>query len=170
MIEKMLEEMVFVLHKTEKYLMRLVILCLVAVVVAQGLMTDDITRFYMSWSERMEGQNLPTPVVAENELYLTTIEEDITSPQVLLTIKLNQYQSAPQAKILINGQSRYGFSRQKITFRVSAGDTVEIDTRDCSMPLAFTIDSGSDNLAYPNRGQVLSCNQSIVMVGKIIVK
>ncbi|HPT68533.1 MAG TPA: hypothetical protein PKW50_00195, partial [Syntrophomonas sp.] len=85
------------LHKTEKYLMRLVILCLVAVVVAQGLMTDDITRFYMSWSERMEGQNLPTPVVGENELYLTTIEEDITSPQVLLTIKLNQYQSAPQA-------------------------------------------------------------------------
>ena len=170
MIEKMLEEMVFVLHKTEKYLMRLVILCLVAVVVAQGLMTDDITRFYMSWSERLEGQNLPTPVVAENDLYLTTIEEDITSPQVLLTIKLNQYQSAPQAIILINGQSRYGFSRQKITFRVNAGDTVEIDTRDCPMPLEFTIDSGSNNLAYPNRGQVFSGNQSIVMVGKIIVK
>lgn len=66
-------------------------------------MTDDTTRFYMSWGERLEGQNLPSPVVANNDLYITTIERDITSPQVLLTIKLNQYQSAPQAKILING-------------------------------------------------------------------
>jgi hypothetical protein len=170
MIEKMLEEMVFVLHKTEKYLMRLVILCLVAVVVAQGLMTDDTTRFYMSWSERLEGQNLPAPVVAEPDLYLNAMEEEVTSPQVLLTIKLNQYQSAPRAKILINGQSRYSFSRQTVTFRVNAGDTVEIDTRDCSQPLDFVIDSGSDNLAYPNQGQVLYSNQSIVMVGKIIVK
>jgi len=170
MIEKMLEEMVFVLHKTEKFLMRLVILCLVAVVVAQGLMTDNSTRFYMSWSERMEGQDLPAPVVAENDLYVTAIDEGITSPQALLIIKLKQYQSAPKAKIMINGQSRYSFTRQQITIRVNAGDTVEIDTRDCSMPLEFIIDSGSDNLAYPNRGQVLSGNQSIVMIGKIIVK
>jgi hypothetical protein len=170
MIEKMLEEMVKLLRKAERLLMRLVVLCLVVVVVAQGLMTDDTTRFYMSWSERMEGQNLPSPVVANHDLYLTTIEEDFSSPQTLLTIKLNQNQPAPAAKILINGQSRYHFSRTQVTLRVNAGDTVEIDTRDCHLPLEFKIDSASKNLAYPNPGQVFSGNQSIVMIGRIIVK
>ncbi len=158
------------LRKAEKYLMRLVVLCLVAVVVAQGLMTDDTTRFYMSWSERMEGQNLPAPVVANHDLYVTTIEEDFSSPQVLLTIKLNQNQPAPGAKILINGQSRYNFSRPQVTLRLNAGDTIEIDTRDCHLPLEFVIDAASKNLAYPNPGQAFSGNQSIVMIGKIIVK
>jgi len=170
MIEKMLEEMVFVFHKAEKYLMRLVVLCFVAVIVAQGLMTDDTTRFYMSWSERMEGQNLPAPVVAEKGDSLPGINVDIKSPQALLTIKLSNYPSASQAKIMINGQSRYSFSKQQVTLRVDAGDTVEIDTRDCRLPLEFRIDSGSDNLAYPSRGQIFSGNQSIVMIGKIIVK
>lgn len=170
MIEKMLEEMVKVLHKAEKYLMRLVALCFVAVVVAQGLMTNDSTRFYMSWSERMEGQNMPAPVVADKGDLSAGINADIKSPQTLLTIKLSNHQSASQAKIMINGQSRYNFSKQQVTLRVNAGDTVEIDTRDCLVPLDFIIASGSDNLAYPSRGQTFSGDQSIVMIGKVIVK
>mgnify|MGYP007050444076 CR=1 FL=1 len=158
------------LHKAETLLMRLVVLCLVAVVVAQGLMTDDATRFYMSWSERMEGQELPAPVVANQDLYLTTIEDDLSAAQTLLTIKLVQAQSAPAAKVLINGKSLYHFSRSQVTLRVNGGDTVEIDTRNCSQPLTFAIDTAAGNLAYPKPGQVFSGNQSIVMIGKIIVK
>lgn len=158
------------LHKAEKYLMRLVVLCLVAVVVVQGLMTDDTTRFYLSWSERMEGQNLPAPVVAEKGESGSEAGTVVKSPQALLTIELIQQKSAPAAKILINGQERYSFTRQQVSIRVNAGDTVEIDTRDCSLPLEFKISGGSDNLAYPNRGQEFAGNQSIVMIGKIIVK
>ena len=158
------------LHRVERYLMRLVIVSLIMVVVAQGLMTDDSMRFYMSWSERMEGQNLPAPVIAANEKSSPAANTDIKLPEVLLTIELSQQPSAPQAKILINGQARYRFSRQQVSMRVKAGDTVEIDTSDCQVPLDFRIASGSSNLAYPNRGQVFSSNQSIVMIGKIIVK
>lgn len=158
------------LHRVEKYLMRLVVVSLVMVVVAQGLMTDDSTRFYMSWSERMEGQNLPTPVVVPDDKLSPSTNADIKSPEALLTIELSQYTSAPQAKILINGQSRYSFSRQQVLIRVKAGDTVEIDASNCRVPLDFKIVSGSANLAYPNQGQVFSGNQSMVMIGKIIVK
>lgn len=158
------------LHKVEKYLMRIVALCFVAVVVAQGLMTNDATRFYMSWSERMEGQNLPAPVIADKEDLTTASNAEVKSPQALLTIKLNNSKSEASAIIMINGQNRYNFSQAQVTLRVNAGDTVEIDTRDCGVPLEFTVASGSDNLAYPNRGQVFNGNQSIVMIGKIIVK
>jgi hypothetical protein len=158
------------LRRGEKYLMRLVMVSLILVVVAQGLMTDDSTRFYMSWSERMEGQNLPTPVIVPDDKISSATNATIKSPEALLTIELSQYASAPQAKILINGQARYRFSRQQVLIRVKAGDTVEIDTSDCPLPLNFKITSGSSKLAYPKQGQVFSGNQSIVMIGRIIVK
>ena len=77
------EEMVLLLKRIEKYLIRMVVLSLLLVVVAQGLMTADPIRFYMSWSERMEGQTLPVPVNA-SRTESTSDNSDIKSPRLIV--------------------------------------------------------------------------------------
>ena len=44
--------------RVERTLIRVIVIALVALVVVQGIMTNDQLRFYLSWSERMEGQAL----------------------------------------------------------------------------------------------------------------
>lgn len=157
------------LNKMEKYLIRMVVLSLLLVVVAQGMMTADPIRFYMSWSERMEGQTLPAPVNA-SRTESAPPQSEIKSPQALLGIALVKYDSLPKAKILINGKERYTFSGSQVLIRVNAGDTVEIDASSYNFPIDFTITSGSANLSFPVKGEVFTANQSIVMIGKVIVK
>lgn len=147
----------------------MVVLSLLLVVVAQSLMTADTMRFYMSWSERMEGQTLPTPVNAPRT-ESTPSKSEIKSPQTLIGITAAKYDSLPKAKILVNGQERYTFSRSQVLMRVNAGDTVEIDASSYNFPIDFTITSGSANLGFPVKGEVFTGNQSIVMIGKVIVK
>lgn len=163
------EEMVLLLKRIEKYLIRMVVLSLLLVVVAQGLMTADPIRFYMSWSERMEGQTLPVPVNA-SRTESTSDNSDIKSPRALIGIALVKYDSLPKAQILINGKECCTFSKNQVLIRVNAGDTVEVDASSYNFPIDFTITSGSDNLSFPVKGEVYTANQSIVMIGKVIVK
>lgn len=156
-------------NRMEKFLIRMVVFSLLLVVVSQGLMTADPIRFYMSWSERMEGENLPAPVAApKSETAAPTAA--LESPQALLGITLVQYTSLPEVQVLVNGKARYTFSRSSVLMRVNGGDTIEIDAGHYNYPVSFTITSGSANLAFPATGAVFTANQGIVMVGKVIVK
>ncbi len=158
------------INKIERYLIRMAVLSLLLVVVAQGLMTADPIRFYMSWSERMEGQSLPAPVSAPKVDSASPNMDNVKSPDAVLKISPNNHAALPEAVILINGKARYNFSRDQVTIRLNAGDTVEIDARKYNYPVEFTIASASANLAFPVKGEVFTANQSIVMIGKIIVK
>lgn len=158
------------INKVEKYLIRLAVICLLMVVVSQGLMTSDPIRFYMSWSERMEGQSLPTPVNAPRPESSSSAIDKVSSPDALITISHGSDAALTDVKILVNGKARYAFSRQQIKMRLKAGDTLEIDARSCNAPVDFTVAATSGNLAFPAKGQVFTANQSMVMIGKIIVK
>lgn len=157
-------------NKIERNLIRLAVLCLVLVVISQGLMTSDPIRFYMSWSERLEGQQLPAPVIAPQSEFPPASKAQVSSPEALLTISHDQEGALDEVEILVNGKARYTFSRTPIKMRLKAGDSVEIDARRCNYPIDFTIVSSSANLAFPAQGDVFTANQSIVMIGKIIVK
>lgn len=158
------------LNRMEKHLIRMVVLSLVLVVVTQGLMTAEPMRFYMSWSERMEGQILPAPVNAPVAESPPATNAKVASPDALVTISVGNDVSLPKAKILVNGKERYTFSRSQVLMRLNAGDTIEIDARSYNLPIDFTIVAGSANLNFPVKEQVFTANQSIVMIGKVIVK
>jgi len=158
------------LGRIEKYLIRWAVVSLLLVVVAQGLMTADPIRFYMSWSERMEGQSLPAPVNASKIESSSVNSPALKSPDALISLASGNNVVLPQAKILLNGKPRYAFSRSPVTIKVEAGDTVEIDASSYNIPIEFTISSVSDNIGFPVKGDVFAANQSIVMIGKVIVK
>lgn len=156
-------------ERVERILMRLVVIALVAVVVVQGVMTNDQARFYLSWSERMEGQALNLEE-ADRGTAPSTPTQSVVAPQALLTLGVKDFSSLPKARVLVNGQEYSAFNSSKVELKISPQDVVEIDSTAYNFPVEFQVISRSPNLAYPRQGQIYAANQSMVMVGKIIVK
>lgn len=148
--------------------MRFAAVCLLLMVLVQGLMTSDPIRFYLSWGERMEGQNVQFPVNTSQET--ANPVQDTKSPQARVALGIEKYSSLPRARILINGQEKYNFTNKKVTVDMNAGDILEIDSSAYNFPIDYTVTAVSANVAFPEQGQTFTANQTIVMVGKIIVK
>ena len=155
--------------RVERTLIRVIVIALVALVVVQGIMTNDQLRFYLSWSERMEGQALnlqeeEIPTAPDNAAQVAV------APQAWLTLGVKDFTALPRAKVLVNGQEYASFDTSKVELKVNPQDVVEIDSTAYNFPVEYQVMSRSPNLAYPRQGQVYTDNQSMVMVGKIIVK
>ena len=157
------------INRVEKGLIRFIVLTIMVMVLVQGLMTIDPIRFYLSWGERMEGQIIQMPVTSTQENAYPAAAEAI-SPQARVVIEAGKFSSLPRAKVLINGQEKYNFSAKRVTIEINAGDTVEIDSTAYNFPIDYEIAAVSSNLAYPKPEQTFTANQTVVMVGKIIVK
>lgn len=157
------------IDQVEKGLIKFVVAGLLIMVVVQGFMTADPIRFYLSWGERMEGQSIPFPVNTAQE-YSATVAEEPQSPQACLTLSIAKYSSLPRTIILINGDNKYYFSARQVTIDVKAGDTIEIDSTAYNFPIQYNITAVSSNVAYPESGQTYTADQTIIMVGKVIVK
>jgi hypothetical protein len=156
-----------IIDKVERYLIRTAVLCVIAIVVVQGMMTDDSLRLYLSWSERMEGQILDFPV---NQTIENTNAVSKSSTEVSLTLEIEDFSALPEVIVLVNGKSQYKFSEAQIHVEANAGDTIEIDATHYNFPCTFKVSKCSENLSFPKKGQTFKANQSIVMVGKLIIK
>jgi len=157
----------------EKYLIRTIIFSLLVIVIVQGIMTQDSLRLYLSWSERMEGQVVEYPVshaVKNNSQSKQPDALEATSPETGLVIGIDDFSMLPRAVIIVNGKEKTTFNTQKVTLRLKAGDVVEIDSSAYNFPVNYRIIDCSSNLSFPKKGTVYTANQSIVMIGKIIVK
>lgn len=156
------------INSVEKYLIRLIVLSLVTVVAVQGLMTQDPLRLYLSWGERLEGQILEYPAVADTPAPVPPRE--VESPDAVMSIVAEKYSALPRAVILVNGKELTRFTDREVRLQVMAGDIIEIDSTSYDFPIDYHIKSVSENLSFPEKDTVYTANQSMVMVGKIIVK
>ena len=160
-------------EKVEKYLIRSIVLGLVVLVLVQGLMTQDSWRLYLSWGERMEGQNIEYPASTSKDKPKSAQENSkasVQSPQAMLTLSLQKYSSLPKASILVNGKLAGYFNEKEVKLQLSGGDVLEIDSTFYNFPVNFYITGVSENMAFPKKNAVFTGNQSIVMIGKVIVK
>lgn len=160
-------------EKVEKYLIRSIVLGLVLMVIVQGLMTQEPWRMYLSWNERMEGQNIEMPASTapeKSKLSPENRQAGMQSPQAMLTISLQKFSSLPKTSILVNGKTAGCFNEKEIKLQVNGGDVLEIDSTFYNFPVNFHIDSVSENMAFPKKDADYTANQSIVMIGKVIVK
>lgn len=162
------------LDKVEKYLIRGVVLGVVALVVVQAMMTKEPLRFYLSLGERSEGQSIEYPAgnVNSEKTAVNKKREGAEgySPWGKLTISLKDYSALAKAKVLVNNEEVASFSSKTVEVRVMGGDVVEIDSTYYNFPVTFEITGVSKNLATPSLHQVFTSNQGMVMVGKVIVK
>ncbi len=152
----------------EKYLIRLAALSMIILVLVQGLMTSDSMRFYLSWGERMEGQRLDLPVNSS----VRDAEENAgdSSKKGFIIISTGKYASLPLAAVIVNGKVQVQLEQQKTKIEVTAGDKLQIDSRNYRFPINYEISAASANIAFPGRGQIVSAQQSVVTIGKVIVK
>lgn len=160
-------------ERVEKYLIRSIVVGLVLMVVVQGLMTQEPWRLYLSWSERMEGQNIEYPASTTKNETGSAPENNqviVQSPQAMITLSLQKFSSLPQASIIVNGESAGSFNEKEVKLQLRGGDVLEIDSTAYNFPVNYHIAGVSDNMAFPKKGTVYTANQSIVMIGKIIVK
>lgn len=165
------------INLVEKYLIRIIVIFLVALVVVQGLMTRDDMRLYLSIGEKLEGQYIGQPALNKNQDPGPSAQNDKSdkkavreSPQAQLTISIERFSSLPRAVVLINHHPYREFTEKEMRLELAAGDIVEIDTTFYSFPVSFIVKEISSNVAYPEKNQIYQANQGIVMVGKIIVK
>jgi hypothetical protein len=157
------------LDLVEKYLIRLAALSVLLLVLVQGLMTSDPIRFYLSWGERLEGQTISFPVNATEQ----TLIEEMNRPGLssgLVRISTGKYASLPRAGIMVNGKIKKYFDRQIIEIEVRGGDKISIDSTFYRYPIAYEITACSNNLAFPCKGQTYVADQSVVMIGEVVVK
>lgn len=157
------------INRVEKYLIRFIVLGVIALVIIQGLLTDDSMRFYLSLGEKMEGQVIELPDNQQVNPEAAT-GSAATSPYASLTFSIKEFSSLPRAQVLVNGERKAEFNNSKVNLTVMGGDIIEIDSSAYNFPVEYVIEKGSANLGYPRQGQTFTGNQSIVMIGKIIVK
>lgn len=158
------------IEKVEKHLIRSIALVFVAVILVQGLMTQDDMRLYLSWGERLEGQTIEYPVYSNEEEKQEPEMETLNSPYALLGLSLEEYSSLPRAMVLVNGKEYGSFEDNQVQLKLMAGDVIEIDASYYDFPVKFKVLQASDNLAFPVPGEIYVCNQDVVMIGKIVVK
>lgn len=158
------------INLVEKYLIRCIVLGLVALVIVQGLMTKDSMRLYLSWGERMEGQNIKLPVSTDNTEKDQHTVRETNSPHAEITLSVNHFSSLPNSIIIVNGLEKARFTTKEITLELMAGDIIEIDSSYYNNPIEYKIAHISDNISYPEEQMVYTANKAIVMIGKIIVK
>jgi hypothetical protein len=154
-------------EQVEKYLIRMAALSLLVLVLVQGAMTSDPIRFYLSWGERLEGQTISFPVHAAKE---TDEAKSYKSGCGYISISSEKYSSLPRTGILVNGVLVRYLDARTVEIEVRAGDTIAIDSRAYEFPIDYKITASSSNMAYPEKGQVYTTNQSLVTVGEVIVK
>jgi hypothetical protein len=161
-----------IIDKVEKHLIRIIVLSLLVIVVVQGMMTHDPLRLYLSWSERMEGQVVEYPVAGDAK----TVNKDepeklnVISPEAHLILGIEEFSSLPRSIVLVNGREKVRFNDKEVKLLLKAADVVEVDSRAYNFPVTYYIKNSSDNLAFPEKETLYTANQSIVMIGKVIVK
>ncbi len=135
-------------------------------------MTHDPLRLYLSWSERMEGQVVEYPVAGDAK----TVNKDepeklnVISPEAHLILGIEEFSSLPRSIVLVNGREKVRFNDKEVKLLLKAADVVEVDSRAYNFPVTYYIKNSSDNLAFPEKETLYTANQSIVMIGKVIVK
>ncbi|MGE5423059.1 MAG: hypothetical protein ACM3QW_07330 [Ignavibacteriales bacterium] len=156
-----------VLDEVEKYLIRLVVFGLIALVTVQGAMTSDSIKFYLSLGEHLEGKNVEAPAAAVDDLSAyTMLNSDVAS----ITIDTVDYTSLNKAFLVVNGHRQGNFSEGRLTTDVSSGDVIEIDTSWYSHPVQFKVVRTSSNLRFPSEGFSITADQSMTVIGKTILK
>lgn len=154
-----------IVERGEKFLVRTVILSFVLLIVIQSMLTSDSMRFYLSWSERLEGT--PFQEWSNPSARVLDGESDIFAH---LTIELKDFSSLSKAKLLINDKETSDFRDKKITIKVYADDVISIDGSFYNRPLEFEISEASPNISDPKLHQVIRTESTIESFNQVKFK
>lgn len=161
----------------EKWLVRLILLGVSILLLAQTAMFTEEARHYLSRVDRLEGEK----VVLDSNLYannsLTISEHTAISKQIpafresrTLVVRMIKPSGDKHVFATINGAKISDFSRGEVNLTVYDGDYVEIDCSELKTPAQFVVNVSGGSLSAPVDGLLIETENNIGTIGKIKFK
>ncbi|MBO8168327.1 MAG: hypothetical protein H0Z35_03960 [Thermoanaerobacteraceae bacterium] len=155
---KAVQDFTYWMDRLEKYLIRVVVTGVILLVIVQAYIFQDSTRFYMSFSERLNQE------VAK--FYRQYPRARPTSSEVTafatVTIRLVNFSTLQKARLLINDVEVTDFREKQVTVKVNPGDVISIDGSYYMHKLVFEVVGTSGNILYPQEGETIEVNGDVV--------
>jgi len=161
----------------EKWLIRVILLGVSILLLAQTAMLTEGARRYLSRVDRLEGEklSLDSNLYANNSFTISermAISKQIPSFRESRTLVVRMIKPSGDARAFatINGVKISDFSRGEVVLTVYDGDYVEIDCAELNIPAQFVVNVSGGSLAAPVDGLVVETENNIGTIGKIKFK
>lgn len=151
--------------RVEGTLIRLVVLFLVGLALAQILLTKDTGRGLLSLVDRLEGMGAGVvslnPRAGEGTVPVTGASGKETVTVILVTRS-----KAPKAVLLVDSIAVGDFRDGKVTFPVAPGQLIEVAAEDYREPLTFRVVAIS-GIREPGLGTEVTTSGDIQTIGRV---
>lgn len=151
--------------RVEGALVRLIVLFLVGLALAQVLLTNDTGRGLLSFVDRLEGLGMGA-VSLSGESGERTVPVTGASGNETLTVMLVTRSKAPQAALLVDSVAVGDFRDGKVTIPVMPGQLVEIAAEAYREPLTFRVVAAS-GVREPAPGTEVTTRGDIQTLGRV---
>ena len=142
--------------KIEKLFLVIFIICFLALLIAQALMTNLNIRSILTQEEKVEGVFLG--------------KSDQLFSKGIMTLDLVNCENADNVWVLVNGERTESFYKKQISISVRDSDLVEIDGTESDEPVKLKVDSCSKNVRLTIDNSVLEINKNIAVLARTKVK
>lgn len=162
--------------RRERWLIRLVLGCLITLVVVQALMLNPVPRTYLSQVDRLEGEQIigQSQMFAETPLTISSQSPvHKSTPNRIGKAIIIRMINPPRHNLVyvtINGQRGGDFSRGEVRLTVYDGDYVEIDASASQEQFRFTVDVPGTGVIAPLDGLILEAQGSLIPIGKVSIR
>lgn len=153
-VQEMFERWV---EPVEKYLIRAAVVGVLLLVIAQGLMYNNTTEFYMGFSQLLNRE-----VAQFDSEYPQARVTGTSAAFATVTLKLTNYSSLQKAKLLVNGKEVTDFRDSQVTIRVNPGDEIAVDGSFYTHQLNLVVAAVSENIGVPATGEEIVVRQNVV--------
>lgn len=151
--------------RLETWLLRLTIISLLLLVVAQGAAYDNATGLYFGYGHWLEGLeaagdgNDPTAAA-----FLSPAGAEVLTVSIMLVNR----PGAPQARLAINGVTAALFEEPHVTIEVRPGDELWLhDDSQEDEPLVFRVVDVTPGLRSPREGTQVILGEGSVSLGRV---
>jgi|GEM_PF-1176664 len=128
----------------DRFFSRLALAVLAVLIIVQVVMIlFPVSGHYLNVALRLEGKPLD---LEEQVLFAGGIS---SAPWASLSLKLVDYVSLPEAKVLVNGQEAGAFIHNEVTINVKHGDIVSVYNPNRSLPITVTVNKKTPNIREP---------------------
>ncbi len=167
------------LNKFERWLVKLVVICIVVLVSMQIIMLHAGLRHLFSQIDHVEGQPLFARQADDGTpSWYTAIESRLTAASLLtnrrksksVILRMIKPKSSDKAWVTVNGERVADFRYGETSVMVYEGDYLEIDCDGLNLPTQFVVKVPQQDLETPSDGSVLDGTASVIRVGKVKFK
>jgi hypothetical protein len=172
-------DLLSLLGKIEILIQKLLMIGGVALLCSQLALTQDKSRQYLSYVDKLEGTRIHGEQIQIAEAPLEIREKTVTAPPSpepvdaisrLVVIALVDPLPSDKVFVRINGKEEIPFKNGEAAIRLQEGDLLEIDGSKIIKKLQYTIAIPHSDIDFPANGQIIESQANIVSVGLVRFK